>query len=203
MRLVICILYFCTYTAYGQNRSEKYIDANHIKTVAIKLTSTSKLILKTSLETKLKVSAVSEGEYGHQVAWGINYQDEEKITISDILQPTFENYNDKLSAHKIHAVTTTITLPKNMLVTLEMISGKIAISGHYKQLFVKSDTADIAMLYLNGDATILSKTGNIEVDLKKTVIQSTINKNNGTYISTKKGNHILLNTVLGRVLIIK
>ena len=203
MKFAMIICFFCTSLIGAQNRFEKHIDATGITTFAIKLTHSSKLKITTTSDSILKLSTIAEGVYQNQVTLIAHQSDTKKINIADVLQPTFDDHNDKLSAHKIHAITTTITLPKNKDVMIEMASGTIMITGDYRHLFVKSDAANSTLKTFTGNAKILAKNGTITAYIKNFNSKTVTNTEKSTHIITEDGNELVFETTLGKVIIIK
>lgn len=120
------------------------------------------------------VEAIIDGEYKKDLVLNIK-QEDTSINISAGFQPTFENPNDKLSAHKVVSIALTITVPLNKNVYVLGTSSSVISSGVYKELGVSLDDGHCSLANVTGRIKIQTQSGDIIVE-----------KSSGNFIAESK-----------------
>jgi len=163
--------------SFSQKRIAKTITIpNTVSTLNIYLDKVFTISLNTHNKDIITFSATSEGEYANHFVVTEKTTD----TIIDIkgrIAFTFPNNQDKLSAHKVHAISITITVPERLLTYIKSDIGNLNAQGTFKIL---------ATDFLSGNCYLENTSGNINIQ----TVNGTINliaKNGFVNASTKKG----------------
>ena len=134
MNALYYILFLASLTVYSQKKLVKefpvdkgvsliYVDLNNVFTVDI----------KTHGAPYIKIEAQSEGEYANNFVLH-NKIENESMLVSGSISVGIEYPQDKLSAHKVHAIEVSLLIPEN------------------KQIVFTSDIANVCLLYTSDAA---------------------------------------------------
>ena len=127
--------------------------------------------LKSTKNSKVTIRAISEGEYAN------HFVVTEKsignlMTVSGRVAFTFPNNQDKLSAHKVHAIAIEITVPERLKTTLNSDIGNLNATGFYEQLTANLKSGNCMLNLASGHLVIQTVNGNISLTAKNAQVIS-------------------------------
>lgn len=174
--------------------------------VLVDLPITSSLNIYSSQETVIKTHYFTEGEYQNSVVFSGVVQGNQ-LYLSEQIAPTYEAFNDKLSAHKVFASQLDIYIPENIFLQLKAQNCQVKIIGDFQKVAmeiregevqleaafingkIKTDTADIFLRGIENTIFASTKKGRLKgnFDLKKNATLSiTSREGNISNISRRK-----------------
>ena len=168
----LTLLYLITTSVFGQSTIDKRIDVSLYKEVIITLDHTFFVDVTNSVDNNLIMSAVSEGEYKDLVLIKVQ-KEADRISIEDDIQPFSEQYNDKLSAHKVVALKIKLQIPKNLKVTIRSKIASLQMDANFKSIFVELQSGDCSIASFIGDAVINTFGGSIIMHTNRAVVTAT------------------------------
>jgi len=154
--------------------------------------------LKTSKLSELIIKAISEGEYANHFVI-TKKTENHALHISGNIAFTFPNNQDKLSAHKVHAVTVEVLIPEHLQTFVSSDIGNVNVSGAYNSLttnlrsgdcYLNNASGNFEIKTVNGDIHLTAKKGVIIAESKSgIIIQENIPNGKSTFfLKTAKGN---------------
>ncbi|RZS99405.1 hypothetical protein [Aquimarina brevivitae] len=194
----LLLSFLLSMVGYGQSTVDKIIDAEGIQKVIIKLDKTAKVKIETTTTNRITLSAISEGEYKDHLLFD-STRDNTVLNISEVKQPFVAQFNDKLSAHKIHAMSIIVKLPIDLSVEVFAKNSSLHINGEYELVFVELFSGDCLLKPFIGDAKINTVNANISVYTKNANInaQTKLGKINKTPI--QGSNRLELTSIRGDI----
>ena len=186
---------------YSQSTVDKTIDATELHQLEIDLDNTFQIEIVNNHKNQIVFSAIAEGEFEDKLL--INAErNNTTLIIKEAQQPFVRDYNDKLSAHKVHAIKVIIEIPDNLEVFINSRNASISVSGNYKLLVAELFSGDCKLHSFMGNATINTINGNIEVQTLDAVV-SAISKLGEVHKEHLGGTHVInLNSVRGNINVI-
>lgn len=150
----------------AQKIIEKTIPVDtHVSTVIVDLEHVFSIRLKSAKENKIALNAISEGEYApHFIVTEQSYQN--TINVSGNIAFTFPDNQDKLSAHKVHAITVELTVPENLNIIINNNIGHLHAIGYYQTLVANSISGNCTLNDVSGNVTIQTVDGDIYLAVK-------------------------------------
>jgi len=188
----------CT-VGFSQKKTEQIIvvddtvshlifDLDNVFTIKLSSTKSNQVIIK----------AISEGEYANHFV--ITKKRENKtLHISGNIAFTFPNNQDKLSAHKVHAIAVEILVPEHLQTFVSSDIGNVSITGKYNSLgtnllsgnsYLSNVFGDFDIKTVNGDINLTANRGMVNAVSKLgTIIQEVLpNGKSNFQLKTTKGN---------------
>lgn len=165
-------MFLCVLFSNAQKKIEKTLVLDEgISTVVFDLEHVFSINLKSTKNSKVTVRAISEGEYAN------HFVVTEKsignlMTVSGRVAFTFPNNQDKLSAHKVHAIAIEITVPERLKTTLNSDIGNLNASGFYEQLTANLKSGNCMLNLASGYFVIQTVNGNISLTAKNAQVIS-------------------------------
>lgn len=164
------------------------LDLEHVFTINLESTSSANITIK----------AVSEGEYANHFVITQNSIGN-KMVISGRIAFTFPNNQDKLSAHKVHAIAIEISVPESVNIIINSDIGNLDAKGQFKSLttnFMSGNcvltdvSGGLLIQTVNGSITLTAKNGIVIPETKSgIIIQEQLVKGNSVFkLKTTKGN---------------
>jgi hypothetical protein len=156
----------------AQKKIEKILVLEEdISAVVFDLEHVFSINLKSAKNSKVTVRAISEGEYAN------HFVVTEKSTgnlmkVSGRIAFTFPNNQDKLSAHKVHAIAIEITVPERLKTTLISDIGNLNATGFYQQLTANLKSGNCMLNQASGHLIIQTVNGNISLTVKNAQVIS-------------------------------
>jgi len=154
-----------------------------ISTVNIDLEEVFTIKLNTHKANTITFSATSEGEYANHFVIAEKTRDQ-IIYIKGSIGFTFPNNQDKLSAHKVHVVSVTITVPERLYTLIKSDIGNLDVQGGFKLLaadfmsgncYLENTSGNINIQTVNGAINLIAKNGFINASTKTgTLVQEKI-----------------------------
>lgn len=117
------------------------------------------------------VEAEIEGEYTKHLDLDVNTNGN-TILIEADFNPSFENPNDKLSAHKVVSILLDITVPSSKNVEVYGTYSSVLLDGIYNELKVSLADGTCMLNNVYGNAQIQTQSGNIIVTAKAAEIHA-------------------------------
>lgn len=134
----------------------------HVNTVLIDAERFSRIELETVPGAELHLEAVMEGEYQRDI--GIEITEEGNIlSIAGAFQPFFEVPNDKLSAHKVVAVSLFVRVPEEQEVLIYGTSTRVDTRGAYRKLEIVLSDGQCFLEEPEGQVSVMTQSGNIQL----------------------------------------
>ncbi|MGB2760726.1 MAG: hypothetical protein WBC58_12275 [Maribacter stanieri] len=197
-----CLLYFLLLLCLGLNAQKKIYNkilADHIGLIQIDATNCYVVEVHTSLGNEISVEAEIEGEYsqdlGLEVATNGN-----TLIIETGFTPSFENPNDKLSAHKVISILLRLNMPVHKKLEIFGTNSRVVIDGVYKELNVSLSDGTCLLNNVDADATVKSQSGNIKVVSESAQINATSKYGKVSFNSIPYGTSTYkLETVTGNI----
>jgi hypothetical protein len=183
---IIIILFLGNYCCLAQKTIQKEFDSEGIQKLSIADDAIFKIILQSSEETAIKVSAHISGEHFESIII------EEKIVDGTLslktgFAPFFTLENDKLAAHKVMAIEVKLTVPKKLAVEIKSKLASVIATGTFKSLSISLENGNCNLNNFFGNAQLKTIAGNIAVQAQKNVSGNAISRN-GTVENKLSGN---------------
>ena len=147
-------------TLHAQKKIEKSFRNQNIKTVHLELDYVFNVIIKTLRTNEVRITAESEGEFASYFNLEAK-ETEESLSIKSTVDFTFEDANDKLSAHKVQAISIVITVPEHIEVTIKSDIGNLEAHGSYRALTVQLTSGNCVVNHARGEIKVSAIMGNI------------------------------------------
>ncbi|QBA65202.1 hypothetical protein [Muriicola soli] len=144
----------------GQNVVRKVLLLPHITTIQIDADSLSQVSLETVSGSELSLEAVMEGEYKKDLSIEL-VEEGNTLRVSAAIQPFFIQPNDKLSAHKVIAISLSIGIPEDKIVYLYGTSARVSAMGIYKNLKVVLSDGQCVLKEAGDHISVTTQSGNI------------------------------------------
>lgn len=165
--MLLCVLF-----SNAQKKIEKTLALDKdISAVVFDLEHVFSIKLKSTKNSKVTIRAISEGEYAN------HFVVTEKsignlMTVSGRVAFTYPNNQDKLSAHKVHAIAIEITVPERLKTTLNSDIGNLNATGFYEQLTANFKSGNCMLNQASGHFVIQTINGNISLTAKNAQVIS-------------------------------
>jgi len=163
-------------------------DLDNVFTIKLSSTKSNKLIIK----------AISEGEYANHFVI-TKKRKNQTLHISGNIVFTFPNNQDKLSAHKGHAIAIEILVSEHLKTFVSSDIGNVTATGSYNSLktnlfsgncYLNNVLGDFDIKTVSGDISLIAKKGVVDAFSKSGIITQQVlpsGKSNFT-LKTAKGN---------------
>ncbi len=179
--------------SFVQVKQDKVWDADGVKTVVINCSWVSQIDVSTHEISTIRVKYIQEGEY--QNAYLLSSKREgNSFYIEEKQRTSFNDPNDKLSAHKVVANKMQLILPENLNIKLNAKETVLKLSGNFEILNIvfNQGKAFFNVPQIKGD--IMTLGGDIYLhNIKSNKIPETLNVINkhGNIIINPKNNLFL------------
>lgn len=157
-------------SASGQKVVRKVLLLPHITHIQIDASSLAQVELATISGADLSLRAIIEGEYRKDLAIEL-IEEGNTLRVNAALQPYFKIPNDKLSAHKVIAISLYIEVPEDKFVSLFGTSAQVTARGIYRELEVVLSDGQCALKDLMDNVRVTTQSGNINLE----TVSGTIN----------------------------
>lgn len=166
MKRIIFLILSCSMLSHAQKTIEKSILVNqHTSTVVIDLEQVFSINLKSTKKNIISLKAISEGEYAphfiitEEVRGNV-------ISLTGSIAFTYPNNQDKLSAHKVHAIAIELTVPEKLNTIIKSDIGNLNVIGIYQSLIANLKSGNCVLNDASGHMTIQTVNGNIHLTTK-------------------------------------
>ena len=199
MRLFIYILLITCTVGFSQKKTEQVITIDEAVThLMFDLDNVFTIKISTSKSNQVVIKAVSEGEYANHFVI-TKKQQSHSLTIKGAIAFTFQNKQDKLSTHKVHAIVVEIIIPEHLQTTVSSDIGNVSIKGVHSTLttdllsgdcYLNNPSGNFEIKTVTGEINLVAKNGVISAESKSgTIFQEKIPNGNSTFdLKTAKGN---------------
>lgn len=166
------IILFISITGYSQKKLIKEIPvADTIETIYLDFNNVFLVTVATHKYAHIKVESQSEGEYAN------NFVLQNKIERGSMLLSGSVSFGilypqDKLSAHKVHAVSVHVSIPKDKQIVLTSDIANVTIKGVYQSVFLNLYSGNVTAKELQANTIIQTVNGDIQLALKKGRVQT-------------------------------
>lgn len=144
----------------GQSQWQKTIKASAIDAIAIDLRFIQKLNVVTDSSDQILIKTFSEGEYRDDLIV-IAKEEDSWLEIYPQWIPTFINPNDKLSAHKVRALSLEVVLPEGKTLEVRGEHAVVDVTGHYQKLFLRLGSGSVHMSHDSESSDVRTSTANV------------------------------------------
>ena len=168
-------------------------DFDNVFTIKLSSTKSNQIIIK----------SISEGEYANHFV--ITQKRENKtLHISGNIAFTFPNNQDKLSAHKVHAIAVEILVPEHLKILVSSDIGNVSIMGKYNTLGTNLRSGNCYINNVLGDFSIKTVTGDINLTTNSGVVNAVSKSGTITQEALPNGkSNFQLKTAKGNIKIAK
>ncbi len=185
--------------SFSQKKTEHVITIDDTVTyLTFDLDNVFTIKLSSTKSNQVLIKSMSEGEYANHFVI-TEKRENQTLHVSGNIAFTFPNNQDKLSAHKVHAIVVEILVPEHLQTFISSDIGNVSIMGKYNSLgtnllsgdcYLNSVTGKFEIKTVSGDINLTTKNGIISTESKSgTIIQEKIAKGKSTFaLKTAKGN---------------
>jgi hypothetical protein len=199
----ICCLLLISFGLRAQKKLQRLIFAQDISLVQVNTANCFRIEMHTGQGNELGIEAEIEGEYSQDLDVKVNTNGS-TILIEAGFVPSFENPNDKLSAHKVISILLKLTIPKNIDVEIYGTNSRVIIDGTYKEVNVALSDGACQLNEVVGNVSIRTQSGSIGVFAKSAEIEANSKYGKVSLNLIPKGLSIYnLQTVTGNIELIK
>lgn len=167
----VCCLLLLSFTLKGQKNLYRTISANDISLVQVNASNCFKVEFHTVEGNAIAIEAEIEGEYSQDLDLEVNTSGT-TVLIEAGFAPSFENPNDKLSAHKVVSILLKLTIPSFKEVEVYGTNSRVILEGKYKELDVSLSDGECELHNIEGNANVKTQSGTINVLAKSAQINA-------------------------------
>lgn len=183
---MLCVLFvFFFFEAISQKIVEKQLDATRFERISVTSDWINTLTIATEATDQIRIVSKVVGENCENVI--ITTSEENKtLKIGTSYSPFFIPENDKLAAHKVMSVAIAITIPNFLFVEVNTPLASISGVGNYSNFQANLENGDCELIDFLGNASIITRQGNIKV-LAKEQVSGRAFSTNGSVINYLPG----------------
>lgn len=138
---IVCLLFS---KLYGQNQRNLVWDATAFDAIRLELPYANTVIVSTTSTQEIALQYLSEGEYQNHLVLRSKQQGP-ILELKEQQAPSFKNYHDKLSAHKVWASQLQLLLPQRLSLQLDAQIAQLIIKGNLSQLSLMLNEGSITI----------------------------------------------------------
>lgn len=154
------------FSLHAQKHSEKTYDASSLTMIHIDAARIFEVILEDTDEDLLRVVVDIEGEYQNEMTLGAK-KEGSTLYLKGVFLPSFEDPNDKLSAHKVLSVRVRVTVPRHLKVELSGLSTRVEAIGYFEDLVVRTSKGPVLLNKPQGFISVTTTGGLIRASGSK------------------------------------
>ena len=163
MRFVFYFLILTCSFSFCQKRTIDVIAvAPSLKYLVLDFDAVFNIKLSTSTDNEIIINSISEGEYANHFILTKKLENNSYYISGDI-GFTFPDNQDKLSAHKVHAISLDIVIPKYLQTEITSDIANFSIQGDFKSLSTNSQSGNCYLSKVTGQFVIKTINGNINL----------------------------------------
>ncbi|APQ17122.1 DUF4097 family beta strand repeat-containing protein [Maribacter hydrothermalis] len=169
--LLACLFFLIGNTLSAQKKLQRTVHVDHISLIQVNTANCFKVELHSTASKNVNIEAEIEGEYSQDL-------NIEVTTIGSTLLieagfvPSFENPNDKLSAHKVVSIILHVTIPSNKNIELFGTNSHVIIYGEYNEVAVSLSDGNCELNNVLGDVKVKTQSGAIKILSKSAKINA-------------------------------
>lgn len=126
----------------AQKQLLRTFDSGLLTKVYIDADKVFEVILEEHHGKELEVEVNIEGEYQNEMLLGTQ-REGSTLYLKGVFSPSFEDPNDKLSAHKVLSVRLKLRVPRHLNVELTGLSTRVVASGYFDDLSIQTDKGPV------------------------------------------------------------
>ncbi|WP_419212950.1 DUF4097 family beta strand repeat-containing protein [Maribacter sp. X9] len=149
----------------SQKRLNKIVDAEKINSILVDAANCFEVNLNTRFGKQVDIEAKMEGEYRNDIDLKARTNGT-TLFIEVGFIPSFENPNDKLSAHKTVSILMDITVPSFKNIKVYGTNSRVNLQGEYKELLVTLSDGTCRLNDVSGNVVVKTQSGNIIAQAK-------------------------------------
>lgn len=169
--VITTLLFLPFFLLNAQKAQEKTITNNAIQSIVITGDAIFKVEIKTTQDKTIKINSRTEGEDALNTIVLTEIKNDSLI-ISSAYKPLTQNYNDKLSVHKVTSIELILEIPENLNLYFKSKVASAKINGRYKHLFLELHQGNALVSNFSGNATINTYNGNINLETNNAIIEA-------------------------------
>lgn len=201
--VLLFLLFLGNSGARAQKVSERSYDAAELTKLQIDAEQIFEVELKSTLETVIRTRIFIEGEYQSELTVTAK-QDGSTLFLKGVFMPSFENPNDKLSAHKVVSVRVVVLVPADIIVEVAGSATRVTAQGAYEDLYIRTGKGPVFLEQPRGLIRVKTLSGEIIARGAEGVLTATSGYGKVVRNKVPKGNSGLsLETVSGDIYINK
>lgn len=169
---ILLFFFLVTTMAFSQKKiiHSNELDAN-TEVVYFDMDKVFNINITTTASDVIVIKASSEGEYANHFVVNEKYEGNQLNIIGSIAF-SFPNNQDKLSAHKVHAIDIEIQIPKHLKIILRSDIGNLKVAGSYKTFFGDLMSGNCYLKNIQGNITIQTVKGDINLKAQEGTIEA-------------------------------
>lgn len=186
---------------WAQNTIDQQWESSSFNQISLILPHCSSISFTSNLSNTIELRYITEGEYKNKLVLSTDTKTE-NLVLTEMFNPIFPSFNDKLSAHKVMASKIELTLPSHLKVTLKAAVAAVLLKGDYHALELELDEGKIKINSDYSAGKINTQSASIELIGKTQKVWA--NSRSGKIvgkITAKNSANLLLETVNGNILI--
>lgn len=145
--------------------------ADNINLIQVNTSNCFNVELNTNLGKEINVEAEIEGEYVKDLDLEVRIVGS-TILIEAGFVPSFENPNDKLSAHKVVSILLKLTIPSYKNVEIYGTNSRVVVNGKFKELNISLSDGVCELNNIQGNAFVKTQSGTIKVLANAAIIKA-------------------------------
>lgn len=188
-----------SFSLKGQRKLYRAISANDISLIQVNAANCFKVEFHTGDGNEITIDAEMEGEYSQDL--GLEVKTSGSTVLIDAgFAPSFENPNDKLSAHKVVSIVLRLTIPYFKKVEVYGTNSRVVLDGKYKELNISLSDGECELYNIVGNANVKTQSGSIRVFANSAQINAKSKYGKVSYNPIPEGLFIYkLQTVTGNI----
>ena len=159
-RFFMLLFLLFTTLGYAQKRLDRVIDASTLTKVQIDAERIYQVELESAEVGQIRVETFIEGEYQSELTVS-SRQEGSTLFLEGVFMPSFENPNDKLSAHKVLSVRLKMVVPSHLMVVLYGSATRVVASGYYNDLVIRTQKGPVLLDRVEGLIKVKTATAEI------------------------------------------
>ena len=144
----------------AQSKWEKKIDAPQVHSLSIELGFIQNLMVSTGTSDQYIIKTTSEGEYRDQVML-VSKEVDHWLEIYPQWAPSFITPNDKLSAHKVRALSLELIVPKGKTLEIRGEQAVVSVLGKYKEVVLRLGSGRVNLKYSSEESDIRTDSADV------------------------------------------
>lgn len=150
----------------AQNEVLRKFLGNSVQNIQINADNCYLIKVSASIGDTIVLTGQIDGEYTKDLQVE-SKQEGNALYIAAGFRPSFNNPNDKLSAHKVVSIALWISVPENKKLVVYGTNARVVIEGSYKDVSVVLADGDCELSNVLGSASVSTQSGGIIVNATK------------------------------------
>ncbi len=147
----------------AQKVIKKELTGNRFQFIQIDTKNCFQAEIVTTPGKTIEVEARIEGEYSNELVIRIE-EEGDNIAIGAEFQPSFQDPNDKLSAHKVVSIDLKVKIPSSTDVQVYGTSCDVALKGSFHNLEVVLNDGNCTLNQVRENVLVTTQSGNIQLN---------------------------------------